>query len=235
MKIVNQLKILDRGEGWLCVEKPWSMSVHNEPGKDLISILAADPGLALPDKSLDKKLLQPVHRLDKETSGLLLLATTPESLTRLSSLFAQGKVHKKYMALVHGSFDPGKEVKGIWDTTLAKEAGGRKYPRGRGKKIRAITEFTVLEQTPHYALVEINLLTGRKHQIRRHAKLAGHPIVGDQRYGSPRAIQFLRENRGFHRMGLHAFNLEFTDGTTPVSISCDRLPREMATLLKEDK
>ncbi len=229
MDTINQVKILEQGEGWLCVEKPWGMSVHNEPGKDLISILATDPSLAESD------ILQPVHRLDKETSGLLLLATTQESVTRLSALFAQGQVHKKYMALVHGSFNPDKDNKGIWDTTLAKEAGGRKDPRGRGKKIRAVTEFTVLEQTPHYALVEINLLTGRKHQIRRHAKLAGHPIVGDQRYGSPRAIQFLRENRGFHRMGLHAFSLEFADGTTLVSLSCDRLPREMATLLKEDE
>ncbi len=225
----DKIKICDQGKGWLCVEKPWGMSVHNEPGKDLISLLATDQSLAASD------LLQPVHRLDKETSGLLLLATSQEYVPRLSALFAQGQVHKKYMALVHGNFDPGKGSKGIWDTTLAKEAGGRKDPRGRGKKIRAVTEFTVVEQTPHYALAEINLLTGRKHQIRRHAKLAGHPIVGDQRYGSPRAIQFLRKNRGFHRMGLHAFSLEFQDGNIPVSILCDRLPREMAALLNEDE
>lgn len=229
METDMQPKIIDQGTGWICVEKPWGMSVHNEPGKDLISILATDPGLAA------SALLQPVHRLDKETSGLILLATTPESLTRLSNLFAQGQVHKRYMALVHGNFDPGKGSKGIWDTPLAKEAGGRKDPRGRGKKVRAVTEYMVVEQTPHYALVEINLLTGRKHQIRRHAKLAGHPITGDPRYGSPRAIQFLTENRGFHRMGLHAFSLEFQDGNTPVSILCDRLPREMTALLNEDE
>ncbi len=231
----DKIKICDQGKGWVCVEKPWGMSVHNEPGKDLISTLAADPGLGLPDKHSGKTLLQPVHRLDKETSGLLLLATTPESLPQLSTLFAQGQIHKKYMALVHGNFAPGKGSKGIWDTTLAKEAGGRKDPRGRGKKVKAVTTYQVLDQSPHYTLVEIELLTGRKHQIRRHAKLAGHPIVGDQRYGSPRAIQFLRKNRGFHRMALHAFSLEFQDGNTPVSISCNRLPRQMAALLNEDQ
>ena len=229
METDNQLKIIDQGKGWICVEKPWGMSVHNEPGKDLISLLATDPGLA------ESEMLQPIHRLDKETSGLLLLATTPESLTRLSELFAKGKIHKTYMALVHGHFDSDKGRKGIWDTTLAKEAGGRKNPRGNGKKVRAVTEYMVEKQTSHYALVEINLLTGRKHQIRRHAKLAGHPIVGDQRYGSPRAIQFLKENREFHRMGLHAFRLEFQDGTTPISIFCHRLPREIAALLNEDE
>lgn len=72
-----------------------------------------------------------------------------------------------------------------------------------------ITEYRVLEHSRRYSLIEARPLTGRRHQIRRHAKLAGHPIVGDRRYGSRRAWSVLQRN-GFHRMALHAASLTFT-------------------------
>ena len=236
IKPMENIKVAARGQGWLCIEKPAGISVHNEPGHDILSLLAAQlfpPGVS-------RSLLQPVHRLDKETSGLLLLATNPEMLTHLSALFAKGEVQKKYLALVHGTFDMEKETVFVWDTPLSKEAGGRNNPAGKGKKVTAITQYKLLEQTPHYALLEIELFTGRKHQIRRHAKLAGHPITGDSRYGSLRSIQFLKENCNYHRLGLHAFHLSFQaalpncQSPSPIVVTSDIIPSEIKTLLQQD-
>ena len=227
---MKKVHITERGKGWLCIEKPTGISVHNEPGKDIVSILDAQL-FSHPNQNL----LQPVHRLDKETSGLLLLATESEVLTRLSAMFAQGEVKKKYLALVHGNFDIKNETNSLWDTPLSKEAGGRNNPAGKGKKVMAMTRYKILEQSPHYALLKIELLTGRKHQIRRHAKLAGHPVTGDSRYGSQRSIQFLKEKCNYHRLGLHAFQLSFQDDSSQVLITSDQVPLEMNALLEEDR
>jgi len=233
---MGKIHIADRGKGWLCVEKPAGISVHNEPGKDIVSILDTQ---LFPHNEPKQKMLQPVHRLDKETSGLLLLATEPEVLTRLSAMFARGEVKKKYLALVHGNFDLGNETESLWNTPLSKEAGGRNNPAGKGKKVAAMTQYKILEQSDHYALLEIELLTGRKHQIRRHAKLAGHPITGDSRYGSQRSIQFLKKKCNYHRMGLHSFSLSFQDQSqdqvSRTLITSDQIPLEMNALLEQDR
>ncbi len=228
---MDKIHIAERGKGWLCIEKPAGISIHNEPGKDIVSILGAQL-FGLEKTGEKQNLLQPVHRLDKETSGLLLLATVPEVLTRLSALFARGEVKKKYLALVHGNFDLSQEC--LWNTPLSKEAGGRNNPSGKGKKVAAVTQYKIFSQSPHYALLEIELLTGRKHQIRRHAKLAGHPVTGDSRYGSQRSIQFLKEKCNYHRLGLHACKLGFQDQSSWITITSDRIPLEMDSLLKQD-
>lgn len=230
MKEQIKINIIKRGEGWICVNKPGGVSVHNEPGKDLISLLQARENR----KRSSGSILQPVHRLDKETWGLLLLATNRPTLARLSDIFAGGRVTKRYKALVHGNFNLPENTWATWDTPLSKRAGGRRDPKGRGKKVRAETRFQVIVQSHHYALLDIQLLTGRKHQIRRHAKLAGHPVTGDRRYGSPRAVTFLKEQQNFHTMGLQSCFLEFPDKNGPVTIALDTLPRPMAQLLKAD-
>ncbi|MBA3010231.1 MAG: RNA pseudouridine synthase [Proteobacteria bacterium] len=231
MKPTDKIFIAARGTGWICVEKPPGISVHNEPGHDILSLLAEQ----IPThKKSGQDLLQPVHRLDKETSGLLLLATAPDALTRLSALFARGEVTKKYLALVHGNFDIQKKPPSVWNTPLSKEAGGRNDPAGKGKKVDAVTHYKIMAQSPHYTLLEIELLTGRKHQIRRHAKMAGHPVTGDSRYGSLRSIQFLKENCNYHRLGLHAFYLEFPDLSSRITITSEQIPLEMSSLLKQD-
>jgi RluA family pseudouridine synthase len=226
MTMKEKIKIIEHGQGWLCLEKPGGISVHNNPGKDIISDLqkSFDPG------STD--ILQPVHRLDKETSGLLLVATAKETLTGLSALFAEGKVTKRYKALVHGHFD---QPQGSWDTPLTKSAGGRTDPRGRGKRVKALTRYRVLDQSNHYTILDIELFTGRKHQIRRHAKLTGHPVVGDPRYGSPRALEFLKNQKQFESMGLHAYFLKFQDKGRTVTLELPDLPPEVSRLFKADR
>jgi RluA family pseudouridine synthase len=222
----EKIKIIERGQGWICLEKPGGMSVHNDPGSDIISSLQKSLG------PCSTEILQPVHRLDKETSGLLLVATDRDTLPRLSDLFAEGKVIKRYKALVHGYFD---QDRGTWDTPLTKSAGGRTDPRGRGKRVKALTRYRVIDQSLHYTLLDIELFTGRKHQIRRHAKLSGHPIVGDPRYGSPRALDFLKNQKQFESMGLHSYFLKFQDKGRTVTLEFPDLPPEVARLFEEDR
>ncbi|MCP3943624.1 MAG: RNA pseudouridine synthase [Desulfobacteraceae bacterium] len=155
------------------------------------------------------------------------------TLTRLSDLFAQGKVKKQYRALVHGNFE-SDQARGTWNTPLSKQSGGRTDPKGKGKKQEAVTRYRVLEQSPHYALLDIELFTGRKHQIRRHAKLACHPVVGDKRYGSVRAIDFLKEQRDFFGMGLQSYYLEFRDNNRTIVLNQPDIPMDMGRLLNED-
>ena len=144
----NPFSVVGRGNGWICIEKPGGVSVHNEPGRDVVSLLDN---------------VQPVHRLDRDTSGLLLLALDKETTARLSRLFAQGKVKKRYKALVHGNFDTPFGTGGVWEYPLSKQAGGRKDPAGRGKKQQALTRFRVEDTSAHYTLLDITLETGRKH------------------------------------------------------------------------
>jgi 23S rRNA-/tRNA-specific pseudouridylate synthase len=93
-----------------------------------------------------------------------------------------------------------------------------------------------VELGPHYSLAACRPLTGRKHQIRRHAALAGHPVVGDRRYGTTRALRFVR-NRGFTRLALHAHGLRFVPpgGDAPVLVQTADLPRELRALLDSDQ
>lgn len=225
----EKIKIIEQGQGWICAEKPGGISVHNDPGRDMISGLQKRLGPG------STEILQPVHRLDKETSGLLLVATARDTLADLSDLFAGGKVTKRYKALVHGHFDHPGQARGTWDTPLTHAAGGRADPRGQEKRITALTRYRVLDQSLHYTLLDIELFTGRKHQIRRHAKLAGHPVVGDPRYGSPRALEFLKTQKQFNAMGLHACFLKFRDKDRTITLELPDLPPEIARLFEEDK
>lgn len=228
-------------KGWLAVDKPCGLSVHNDPGNDLVSLMFEK---IKSDPELSKKLgiqssfqVDPVHRLDKETSGIILLAVDKIILAHLSDLFAMGRVKKKYIALVHGRFEKSDDSYQMWDAALSKDAGGRKNIRGSGKRIDSKTEYRVLDQSNHYSLLKIKLLTGRKHQIRRHAKLAGHPVTGDRRYGSKKSIQYLEKTEQYSRLGLHCQSLAFElpEVKEPFFISSQNPLIQMKKLLTGDK
>jgi len=237
---MEQIHILEVQKGWLAVDKPYGLSVHNDPGGDLVSLLSdwikADPLLAQ-DLGVGPAFgIHPAHRLDKETSGAILLATDHKVLPELSELFMKNQVKKTYIALVHGLFD--EPVKGFqyWDSPLTKTAGGRNNPSGKGKRVDCKTRYKVLQQSRRYSLLEIDLLTGRKHQIRRHAKLAGHPVTGDVRYGSKKSVKYLRDVLEYNRMGLHCKSLEFVlPGLKDTFIIESKNPlSEMIRLLSQD-
>ena len=237
----NTLQVIASGKNWIAVDKPAGMSVHNDPGKDLrahlIARLQAEPDLAAVTGLTAASRLNAVHRLDRETSGVLLLAGDRSVLNHFAAQFEARTVDKRYVALLHGHLpantDPDDWLS--WKWSLTKSPGGRKNPRGKGPRKPCTTLVRAIDHSDHYTLVECKLLTGRKHQIRRHAKLAGHPVVGDRRYGSQRALDFLWKTHHFKRLGLHAARLEIVlPGNRPLKLCSQVLPVSIQRLFVGD-
>jgi 23S rRNA-/tRNA-specific pseudouridylate synthase len=237
------IPILTAGQGWLVVEKPSGLSVQEERGRDLCSVLKSrikiDPDLRNRIDCDPRFGVHPVHRLDRETSGVILLACRPETFSYFAKQFEDHNARKHYVALLHGELpEPdGKDGWGLWTWPLSKEAGGRFHPEGPGGVAPCETRFRVLRRSAHYTLIECDLLTGRKHQIRRHARLAGHAVVGDARYGTARSLKFLREEMGFTRLALHSFSLQVRPprAAVPRVFQSPAIPPEILRLLEEDQ
>ena len=160
------IAVLATGKSWLAVNKPAGVTVHNAPGRDICSLVSAfiqkEPAVsALIDMDPDFGV-NPVHRLDKETSGIILLAATPETFRFFSKQFESRQVKKRYIAILHGRLeDPqGNDPWGTWRWALAKAAGGRLSPEGAGQRQSGETRYRVLDRSAHYTMVEIELLAG---------------------------------------------------------------------------
>lgn len=228
------------GPGWLVVDKPCGLSIHNDPGRDLCSLalVALCKGL-LPDVGSHFRAVHAVHRLDRDTSGIVLLACDPKTLAFFGGQFAARTVRKHYLAVLHGRLDNPIEDRDTsdWKWPLTARAGGRKDPMGRGKRLPCVTRWRAQEHSLHFSLVQCEPLTGRKHQIRRHAKLAGHPVVGDRRYGSPRSLAHLSRHFSFHRLGLHAhaLTIHLPGDEQPRTFQSGGLPHALGQLLEADR
>ncbi len=220
------IPIIALGAGWLAVDKPANLSVHNDPGRDLCTIIQHHIELS---SDLRCRLgyheaygVHPVHRLDRETSGVIILACRKTSFRQLAEQFAGQTVRKKYIALLHGSLDVPESVNGMgeWSWSLSPGPGGRNRPAGNGPKQICMTRFHILRYSPHYTMVACEPQTGRRHQIRRHAALAGHAVVGDGRYGPRRALQYLAGKQGFNRLALHCQSLliQVPEASDPVTV-----------------
>ncbi|MFH1825641.1 MAG: RluA family pseudouridine synthase [Candidatus Firestonebacteria bacterium] len=145
-----------------------------------------------------------VHRLDKDTSGILVVAKTDKAHQNLSKQFEERKVLKKYLVLVHGTF---KEGAGEIKVPLGRSIRNRKKIGISSKKKReAITYFKVLERFKNATLLEVTPKTGRTHQIRVHLLFLGHPVIGDSLYG--------RKDKIINRQALHCCLLGFTHPRT---------------------
>ena len=185
--MITNPEILEHDEGILVVVKPSGWSTH-DAGPD------SKPHLTdwLKDEGLQQYAA--VHRLDKDTSGIIIMAASSPRRAELSHAFAEGLVHKEYLALVHGKM----RKKGVIRRPLQ---DGR-----RGKPLPAVTRYKLIELLGRFSLIQITIETGRKHQIRRHLQGIGHPVVGDRRYRA-RGKQIPEPP-----MMLHAFTLVLPDG-----------------------
>jgi 23S rRNA pseudouridine955/2504/2580 synthase len=146
-----------------------------------------------------------VHRLDKDTSGLILAARGPEAAARFSALFAGGRgLTKQYLALCAGLPRPEEGL-----IRLDLEIRG---PRGMVRK-RSETAYRLVEarEGGAFSLLELELGTGRTHQIRRHLARTGHPVLGDDKYGDFALNRLLRKTRGLKRLLLHSFRLRIEE------------------------
>lgn len=181
------LDIVYEDEDVLVVNKPAGMVVHPGVGHKsgtLVNAIAyhlRDHDMPIRDGYVSRPGL--VHRIDKETSGLLVLAKNEHALSHLSKQFFDHTTYRRYYALVWGDFEEGE---GTVDMNLGRDPYNRMlvrvFPEGdMGKK--AITHFKVLEDMYYVSLVECRLETGRTHQIRVHMKSLGHPLFNDKRYG----------------------------------------------------
>jgi 23S rRNA pseudouridine955/2504/2580 synthase len=154
--------------------------------------------------------LELVHRLDRETSGLLMIAKRRSALRRLHELQRQGAIKKSYLALVYGDWPRNRmDVKAPLKTNQVQ--GGERIVRPHPQGKEALTAFRIKEQFSEAMLVEAVLGTGRTHQIRVHAQYLGTPILGDSKYADEPTRQLARQ-LGLKRLFLHAEKLSFPWG-----------------------
>ena len=149
-----------------------------------------------------------VHRLDKDTSGVIMVAKNDVAHRFLSKQIQDRTISKKYLTLLKGRLEP-KE--GSIEAPLIKSSASGKRDvqvSGKAKAKYALTHYKVLEYVGDYSLVEVQIITGRTHQIRVHFKAIGHPVCGDSMYGDPQTNEKLRKV-GLHRQFLHAAELTF--------------------------
>ena len=173
-----------------------------------------------------------VHRLDKDTSGLLVVAKNDRAQLDLSSQFKARAVQKTYYALVYGHLTPKK---GMIEAPLARARNDRKKMAvsANSNAKEAFTRYKVLEYIGNYSFVEISLLTGRTHQIRVHFAAIGFPIVSDQVYGNEKINKLFRKKYNLNRQFLHAGKLVFTlPGTQKKKALEASLPGELLNILK---
>jgi 23S rRNA pseudouridine1911/1915/1917 synthase len=203
------------------IEKPAGLVVHPAPGHheptlvDLLGELlgggeAVRPGI--------------VHRLDKDTSGLMLVARDEEAHRRLSLMIKQREVGREYLALIEGH---PRSRSGTIDAPLGRDhrAPERRSVRGRGAR-EARTHFTVIEQLGADTLVEARLETGRTHQVRAHFAAIGHPVVGDPRYGHA-------GRHGLERQFLHSARLRLAHPFSGEQLEFEsELPDDLAEALR---
>jgi 23S rRNA pseudouridine1911/1915/1917 synthase len=208
----------------LVVDKPAGMVTHPSRGHStgtLVHGLLAG-GIAGGE---DPQRPGIVHRLDRDTSGLMLVARGEKAHRRLGRMMRDRAVERRYLALVHGQFPPALTV----DRPLGRDPRRRMRQAVRATGGReAITHFRLLEQLGPVALVEARLETGRTHQVRVHLESAGHPVVGDPVYGMG------RDPRGLSRQFLHAYRLALRHPITDEEMRFESpLPGDLAAVLRD--
>ena len=189
---------IDKPRGWMLVPFSWQKTDRNLQAALTSSIAAKDFWA----RSRGLKFLRFVHRLDADTSGILLLAKSPGAVQTFGGLFEGRRMEKVYLAVVRGTPQPSEWTCRLKLAPDEKAIGRMKVDARHGKE--AETHFRVLQSKGNTTLVEAHPVTGRTHQIRVHLTESGHPVVGDELYGPPHA-------KHDKELGLRAVNLAYVD------------------------
>ena len=186
----NEDKIIENNEKFIVINKSSGISVQGgtKSKKNLVDIFAKS-------EIFNKTKPYSVHRLDKETSGVFIMAKTRESAQLLTSLFRLRRVHKTYLAICHGEINKNS---GEWNDDLIRYDGNKKIIE------KAKTIFRVIDKNSEASLVELKPITGRKHQLRKQLYAVGHSIFGDKKY------KLLKFNKGINKeLMLHSYQIKF--------------------------
>ena len=211
----NEDLIIDNNDDFIVINKSSGTAVQGgtKSRKNLIDIFS---------KSIFFKDTKPysVHRLDKDTSGVFIIAKNRETAQLLTSLFRLRKVHKTYISICHGEI---LKSSGEWNSQLIR------YEKNKPIKENARTIYKVLDKNSNCSLVEMKPITGRKHQLRKQLFEIGHPIYGDKKYN------FEKYNKGINKnLMLHAFQIRFMIKEKKFTYSA-LLPEYFKKLLKVKK
>ncbi|RMH94188.1 23S rRNA pseudouridine(1911/1915/1917) synthase RluD [Lysobacter pythonis] len=227
------LDVLYEDESILVIDKPAGLVVHpgagNPDGTLVNALLHRDPAL----NQLARAGI--VHRLDKDTSGVMVAARTLPAQTRLVEMLAARDVHRQYLAIVAGPMVAG----GTADFPIDRHPRDRLRMSVREDGREAVTHYRLRERFRAHTALECRLETGRTHQIRVHMQHLKHPIVGDPLYGGPLKLPkgasdpLIAQLRGLKRQALHAEVLEFAHPLSGRPVRCEApIPADMRALMK---
>ncbi len=232
----GELTVLHEDADLAVIDKAAGVAVHPGAGRDRDTLVhyllhrypeivgvggAARPGI--------------VHRLDLDTTGALVIARTEDAYAGLSSAFAERRVEKTYLAVVYGV---PRQATGRIELPIGRHRHDRKRMQVRSDGRPAITRYRCSESAAGASRLEIDLETGRTHQIRVHLKATGHPLIGDPTYGEARwkglPVPLRRPLKTFPRPALHAWRLAFAHPVTgePVQVEAP-VPEDMRRLWRE--
>jgi 23S rRNA pseudouridine955/2504/2580 synthase len=186
----SEALIVEDNENFCVINKPYGLAVQggSKIKKNLVDLIAEN-------KIFQNSKPFIVHRIDKETSGILIIAKNRKYAQLFTSLFRIRKIHKFYLSICHGEME---KTKGIFDGDLIR------YDRDRKISERAITNYKVLDKNTNSTLIILNPITGRKHQIRKQLFSIGFPVIGDSKYNFPE--NKINKN---NKLMLHAYSIKF--------------------------
>ena len=222
----------------IVVDKPAGMVVHPAVGNITGTLVNALLHHCRGQLSGINGVARPgiVHRIDKDTSGLLVVAKSDAAHEGLAAQFAAHTVHRRYIAVTAGIPSPAE---GTIDARVGRSDADRKkmtvLPNNSSRGKSAITHYKVLERLDGAAVIECRLETGRTHQVRVHCASIGHPLLGDPVYGrTPKPLRPVLDRLGFARQALHAAELGFQHPLTGEVVQFrSNLPQDMAELIDQ--
>jgi 23S rRNA pseudouridine955/2504/2580 synthase len=227
---LTKLKILFEDDYIVAIDKPSGMAVHTGSGitgGTVVDVVRAYLG---PKGVRNDFAASPAHRIDRETSGVLLVAKRRPAMVHFTDVFTNHLAKKKYLVLVKGKM---QQTSGLIDLPLSEHQQTAASRDRRGVNMQeARTRWKVVRQNSHVALLECTIETGRTHQIRRHFAAVGHPVAGDPKHGDFAFNRDLKARWGLKRLFLHAARLDFPhpDGKRRVVVEAP-LPPELEEVL----
>jgi 23S rRNA pseudouridine955/2504/2580 synthase len=227
-------RVLFEDDDLLAVDKPAGLAAHPGTGIEGATLVEmARAHLKVPgDVPSHEFKPSPAHRLDRETSGVILVAKNRKAMVKLTEIFTSGEgVSKSYLTLAKGKMPRDA---GTIDLPLSEHEQSGKSKAIRGVNFQeALTRWKVLASMKEASLLQVAIETGRTHQIRRHLEAVGHPVAGDKRYGDFPFNRAARTRWGLKRMFLHAWKLALPHPTTGARLSLTApLPEELVEVLR---